>query len=192
MRKNYFRAKSIKLNEQNCNDLSELINDFLSQKPQEITKANELAKILAKPTRTIKEEIELETIEQIKGSQNSELKGLLNVFRENISKTITPQEFADAFAQTLTYSLFLTKLNLQNPNEKLTLNNISSYTPQSFALIKDILKFIQVLDKYSNLKPYIERILHIINHINAFELMSDLKFTKDEEKDPYIYFYEDF
>jgi hypothetical protein len=40
--------KTIKLNEVNCTQVAELINDFLSQKPQEITKANELAKILAK------------------------------------------------------------------------------------------------------------------------------------------------
>ncbi|MCE2687044.1 MAG: N-6 DNA methylase [Rickettsiales bacterium] len=190
--KSLLEQKTITLNQQNCQDLTALINDFLSQKPQEITKASELAKILASPTRTIKEEIEIELERQIKEKNKLELEGLFDVFKENIFAKITVQEFADAFAQTLTYSLFLTKLNLQNPNQKLLLNNISSHIPQSFALIKDILKFIQVLDKYSTLKPYIERILHIVNHINAFELANDLKFTQDEEKDPYIYFYEDF
>jgi len=184
--------KTIKLNEENCKQVSELINDFLSQKPQEITKANELAKILAKPTRTIKEEINDSVEESLQNKEYSKLTGLLDVFKENISEMITPHEFADAFAQTLTYSLFLTKLNLVDQSEKLTLGNIGNYTPQSFALIKDILIFVQKLDKYPNLKPYIERILHIINHINAFELASDLQFIQGEEKDPYIYFYEDF
>ena len=184
--------KNISIEETTSKKLIELIEDFLSQKPQTITKANDLAKILAKPTRTIKEEIERQINEDIKESQNSELKGLFSVFQEKLIKNMTPDEFADAFAQTLTYSLFLTKLNLKKPNDKLDLNNISVHIPQSFALIKDILRFIQVLDKYPNLKPYIERILHIINHVNAFELLSDLKFTRDEEKDPYIYFYEDF
>ena len=190
--KSLLEQKTITLNQQNCQDVTALINDFLSQKPQEIAKASELAKILASPTRTIKEEIEIELERQIKEKKKLELEGLFDVFKENIFAKITVQEFADTFAQTLTYSLFLTKLNLQNPNQKLLLNNISSHIPQSFALIKDILKFIQVLDKYSTLKPYIERILHIVNHINAFELANDLKFTQDEEKDPYIYFYEDF
>lgn len=190
--KSLFEQKTITLNQQNCQDLTALINDFLSQKPQEITRAKDLAEKLAQPTKTIREELVLATTEDATNNKNQELKGLLKVFKENISEKITAQEFADAFAQTLTYSLFLTKLSLQNPNQKLLLNNISSHIPQSFALIKDILKFIQVLDKYLNLKPYIERILHIVNNINSFELAKDLKFTQDEEKDPYIYFYEDF
>ena len=190
--KSLLEQKTITLNQQNCQDLTALINDFLSQKPQEITRAKDLAEKLAQPTKTIREELVLATTEDATNNKNQELKGLLKVFKENISEKITAQEFADAFAQTLTYSLFLTKLSLQNPNQKLLLNNIASYIPQSFALIKDILKFIQVLDKYSTLKPYIERILHIVNNINSFELAKDLKFTQDEEKDPYIYFYEDF
>ena len=64
--KSLLEQKNIALNQQNCQDVTALINDFLSQKPQEITKASELAKILASPTRTIKEEIEIELERQIK------------------------------------------------------------------------------------------------------------------------------
>jgi hypothetical protein len=109
--------KTIKLSEANCTQVAELINDFLSQKTSGITKANELAKILAKPTRTIKEELNDSVEECLQNKEQSKLTGLLDVFKENISEVITPHEFADAFAQTLTYSLFLTKLNLQNQNE---------------------------------------------------------------------------
>jgi predicted helicase len=87
--------------------------------------------------------------------------------------------------------LFLTKITTIS-TEKLTLNNIASITPKSFALIKDILAFIDEIDDYPELKPYIERIFYIINHTQADQVTLDLQSTKDEFEDPYIHFYENF
>jgi predicted helicase len=182
--------KTIKLSEQNCNDLRDLINDFLSQKPQEIVKARDLAEKLSKPTRTIKEEIN-DIVTDSESDKTSRIIGTYKVFKAEISENITPEDFADAFAQTLTYSLFLTKITLTS-SEKLTLSNIANLTPKSFALIKDILAFINEIEDYPQLKPYIEMIFHIINHTNAFEVVSDLQNNKDEFEDAYIHFYENF
>ena len=182
--------KTIKLSEQNCNDLTDLINDFLSQKPQEIVKARDLAEKLSKPTRTIKEEIN-DIVTDSESDKTSRIIGTYKVFKAEISENITPEDFADAFAQTLTYSLFLTKITLTS-SEKLTLLNIANLTPKSFALIKDILAFINEIEDYPQLKPYIERIFHIINYTNAFEVVSDLQNSKDEFEDAYIHFYENF
>ncbi len=182
--------KTIKLSEQNCTQVSNLINDFLSQKPQEIVKARDLAEKLSKPTRTIKEEIN-DIVTESESDKTSRIIGTYKVFKAEISENIAPEDFADAFAQTLTYSLFLTKITLTS-SEKLTLSNIANLTPKSFALIKDILAFINEIEDYPQLKPYIERIFHIINHTNAFEVVSDLQNNKDEFEDAYIHFYENF
>lgn len=182
--------RTIKLNEINCTQVVELINDFLSQKPQEITKARDLAEKLSKPTRTIKEEIN-DIVKDSESDKTSRIIGTYKVFKEEISENITHEDFADAFAQTLTYSLFLTKITLSS-QEKLTLSNIANSTPKSFALIKDILAFINEIENYPQLKPYIERIFHIINYTNAFEVVSDLQNNKDEFEDAYIHFYENF
>lgn len=167
-----------------------MINDFLSQKPGEIVKARDLAEKLSKPTRTIKEEIN-DIVTDQEDDKTSRIIGTYKVFKAEISENITPEDFADAFAQTLTYSLFLTKITLTSA-EKLTLLNIANLTPKSFALIKDILAFINEIEDYPQLKPYIERIFHIINHTNAFEVISDLQNNKDEFEDAYIHCYENF
>jgi len=188
--KSLLEQKTIKLNEQNCNDLKDLINDFLSQKPQEIVKARDLAEKLSKPTRTIKEEIN-DIVTDSESNKNSRIVGTYNVFKTEISENITPEDFADAFAQTLTYSLFLTKIT-QTVQQDLTLLNIANLTPKSFALIKDILSFIGEIENYPQLKPYIERIFFIINNTDAFEVVADLQKSKDEFEDAYIHFYENF
>ena len=181
--------KEVQLDPKKCSDFKELIDGFLSQSPMVVKTAEELAQALAKPTRTIKQEVEEET----KLKKNlSELVGLWNSFKKTISEKIKASEFADAFSQTLTYSLFSTKLNLKNQNEKLDLNNISNHLPGSFALVQDILRFIDILKKLPKIKPYLESIFHIINHMDTERILKSLKFTQDQEKDAYIYFYEDF
>jgi len=181
--------KNIKLDEQKCNELAKLITDFLSQTPEKIVKARDLAEKLSKPTRTIKDEIN--TIVQTNNATYSKILGTYKVFKESISENITPSDFADAFAQTLTYSLFLTKIT-QTVQPDLTLSNIANLTPKSFALIKDILSFINDIENYPQLEPYIERIFFIINNTNAFEVVADLQKSKDEFEDAYIHFYENF
>ena len=86
--KSLFEQKIITLNQQNCQDVTALINDFLSQKPQEITRAKDLAEKLAQPTKTIREELVLATTEDATNNKNQELKGLLKVFKENTLKTL--------------------------------------------------------------------------------------------------------
>jgi hypothetical protein len=183
-------VKDVKLSSQDYHDFIDLINDFLSQKPQQIVKAVDLADKLSKPTRTIRQEIK-DIVTNLKTDRSSRIIGTYKVFKTEISENISPEDFADAFAQTLTYSLFLTKITLKS-QEELSLLNIASLTPKSFALIKDILAFINEIDDYPKLKPYVERLFSIINQTNAFEVVKDLQSSKDEFEDAYIHFYENF
>ena len=183
----------IQLHEATCQKVTkvtELIESFLAQKPQEIVKAKDLAEKLSKPTRTIKAEIN-DILKDPQSSQNSRIVGTFKVFKTEISENITAADFADAFAQTLTYSLFLTKITSLSP-KKLTLSNIANLIPTSFALIKDILVFITEIEKYPQLKPYLECLFHLINHTKTKEVLEDLQNKKEEYEDPYIHFYENF
>ena len=188
--KNILEQRKIQLNETACREISNLVDDFLSQRPMIITKAKNLAEKLSKPTRTIKEEI-YRILSSEEYEKNSQIEGIFKVFQTEISENITKEDFSDCFAQTFTYSLFLTKITL-NSADKITLYNISSITPQSFALIKDILSFINQIENYPTLKPYVECLLHIINHTDADCITQDLKTNKNEFEDPYIHFYENF
>ena len=184
-------SKEVQLDPKKCSDFKELIDGFLSQSPSPtvVKDKKELAEALAKPTWMIKQEVEKET----KLKKNlPELEGLWNSFKKTISDKIKASEFADAFSQTLTYSLFLTKLNLKNQNQKLELDNISNHLSGSFVLVKNILRFIDILKELPKIKPYLKSTLHIINHMDTEKILKSLKFTQDQEKDAYIYFYEDF
>ena len=183
--------EKVRLDPKNWREFQKLIDGFLSESPSPtvVKDKKELAEALAKPTWMIKQEVEEET----KLKKNlPELDGLWESFKKTISDKIKVSEFADAFSQTLTYSLFLTKLNLKNQNQKLELDNISNHLPGFFGLVKNILRFIDILKELPKIKPYLKSILHIINHMDTEKILKSLKFTQDQEKDAYIYFYEDF
>ncbi len=77
----------------------------------------DLAERLSKPTRTVKEEIK-DIVTAFETDRTSRIIGTYKVFRAEISENISPEDFADAFAQTLTYSLFLTKITLKDQQSK--------------------------------------------------------------------------
>ena len=117
------------------------------------------------------------------------------------------QEFADAFAQTLGYGLFMAKLNAGEMTA-VTLVNAKSHIPTNFALLRELVDFLDELDRdeYRGIRWLVEEILSIMNALDLNAIHEDLAFTKrqgrlfartEEErllfaKDPYVYFYEGF
>src|SRR5690606_27498550 len=117
--------------------------------------------------------------------------------------------FADAFAQMLGYGLFLARLNANA--EPVTLANAREYVPGSFRLIRELVEFLTELDRpeYAAIRWVVEEILSIVNGLDLSAINRDLSFNnrkaigqkvkgEDEEehrlfeRDPFVYFYEDF
>ncbi len=153
--------------------------------------------------------LEVELTRQEKTNQGERLYGLYIAFKKQISETITLSEFADAFAQTLSYGLFLSKLNANGYS--LHLGNAKQYIPKSFRLIEELVGFIDDLDDkfYNDIRWVVDEVLSITNGLDVLSIKEDLSFrnckrgtrrltAKDEEewrlfsRDPFVYFYEDF
>ncbi len=96
------------------------------------------------------------------------------------------EDFSDALAQTLTYSLFLAKLN--HPFEKINLDNVRSSIPKNFAVIREMADFLKKLDGIKEIQWLLNEILSSINHVDMDSILKDL----NDDKDPYLYFYETF
>ena len=150
----------------------------------------------------------LEELErQEKEHQEGRLYGLYAVFKKEVFQALALKEFADAFAQTLGYGLFLAKLNAKEMTA-VTLGNAKRHIPTNFALLRELVNFLDELDQdeYRGIRWLVEEILSIMNALDLTAIHEDLAFTKrqgrqsapteDERllfaKDPYVYFYEDF
>ncbi|EDP4548167.1 TPA: type ISP restriction/modification enzyme [Campylobacter jejuni] len=177
-------------------ELNELFSIFFSKIPNPINLALDFANHLSLRTRILKDELLL-------SSKNETLLSLFNTFKETLYKELSYEEFCDSFAQTLTYSLFLAKLNNDTAKE-IDLNNAKKFIPKSFPLIRSMSGFLDdSFENLENIKWLLEEIINIINHIDITSIIKELNKTGEKDlfnrptilsthKDPYLHFYETF
>lgn len=177
-------------------ELVNVIQGFLSQAPKGVSNAKDLAKALAARTRNLKEFLQAELESHQHDNEHGPLLGLYDTFRGNISAELSVSEFCDAFAQMLSYGLFLAKLNADT--QTIDLYNAKKFIPQSFELIKELIGFLDHLenDVYKDVKWIVDEVLSILNNLDLTAIQETLSFNQKnsggEAADPYLYFYEDF
>ncbi len=200
-------SQRFKLNPDKVAAVQALIGQFFSTPPLKIARAKKLAEELSVRSRWLRDFMAIELVRQEKEHQEGRLYGLYSVFKRDVFHQLSLKEFADAFAQTLSYGLFLAKLNA-GANVDVTLVNAKEHISVNFELIRELVDFLDELkrEEYAAAKWLIEEILSIMNGLNLEAIHEDLAFTKrqgrllkdtEEErllfaKDPYVYFYEDF
>ncbi len=172
-------------------ELLEFFTLFFSKNPKPIANAKDFADALALRTRILKDELLL-------NDTNEYLLSLFNTFREVLYKELEYENFCDSFAQTLTYSLFLSRLN-NTTQENINLVNAKKFIPKSFPLIRAMSGFLDNLEELVSIKWLIEEIISIINHIDISEMIKELNKISQKDllgdslhKDPYLHFYETF
>lgn len=188
--------------------LEVLVGKFFRETPQGVNNAEELARALAIRTRTLKEFLETALKEDDAETKTPRLFGLYQVFKQLVAGEFLPYEFADSYAQMLTYGLFLAKLNAEA--QTVTLKNTQDFIPQSFELIRELTLFLRDLEDvpYQGIRWVLEEILTILNYLDLKAIQESLSFNKHTQgskktnaltpegsplsADPYLYFYEDF
>ncbi|WRA26007.1 N-6 DNA methylase [Helicobacter pylori] len=172
-------SKPLKPNPQTEHDLIELFKSFFNYEAAPITNAKDFATHLSVPTRYLKDAL-------ITYQKDEQVYSIFNNFKEYLYEELSFEDFSDAFAQTLTYSLFLAKLN--HPFEKINLDNVRSSIPKNFAVIREMADFLKKLDAIKEIQWLLNEILSLINHVDMDSIIKDL----NDDKDPYLHFYETF
>ncbi|WQR74788.1 N-6 DNA methylase [Helicobacter pylori] len=172
-------SKPLKPNPQTERDLIELFKGFFNHEAAPITNAKDFANALSAPTKYLKDAL-------IAYQKDTQVSSIFKNFKEYLYEELSFKDFSDAFAQTLTYSLFLAKLN--HPCEKINLDNVRSSIPKNFAVIREMADFLKKLDAIKEIQWLLNEILSLINHVDMDSIIKDL----NDDKDPYLHFYETF
>ena len=198
-----------RLREDRVAAVGKLLQGFFSTAPEGIGRAQQLALALATRSKLLRDYLGEELVRQEREHKEGRLYGLFQIFRDQVFHELTLKEFADAFAQMLAYGLFLARLN--SDSEPVTLHNAREYVPGSFRLIRELVDFLTELEKaeYRDVRWVVEEVLSIVNALDLPAILEDLSFRQrkaisrkvraaDEEehrlfeRDPFIYFYEDY
>ncbi|WP_240447574.1 type ISP restriction/modification enzyme [Helicobacter pylori] len=172
-------SKPLKPKPQTERDLIELFKSFFNHEAAPITNAKDFATHLSPRTKYLKDAL-------IQYHEEQQVSSIFKNFKEYLYEELSFEDFSDAFAQTLTYSLFLAKLN--HPFEKINLDNVRSSIPKNFAVIREMADFLKKLDEIKEIQWLLNEILSSINHVDMDSILKDL----NDDKDPYLHFYETF
>ena len=168
--------------ELNIEKFNRLIQRFLSFAVPSIKDPESLAHILAKRAMILKDVV----LENMDGDE--QLQYLYQAFREHLMAGMKKSEFADAYAQTVVYGLFMARFTIKG---KLTRENVAFRgVPKSLRVVHEIFKYVA-----SDLPDYLEWILEeliaILNNVDVEELKRRFHFGNGEF-DPFLHFYETF
>lgn len=182
--------KGIKPLPENFGNFENLIKDFCVHVGQTIKSSKKLAEMMAGKARLLSDIIEKSLTSDEENQENSTLKEQMLAFKQILIHDITPQGFADVYAQTIAYGMFAARLH--DP----TLDNFSrqeaaELIPKSNPFLRKLFGYIAGPDIDDRIKWVVENLSEIFLACNVSDILKSYgKATKME--DPIIHFYETF
>jgi len=171
--------------------LFNLFERFFSFSLPRITSAKSLAEELAKRTQFLRDEvISIEMEEEIKAGQKA-IYGFYETFKRYLIGALTPEQFADLYAQTIAYGLFAARSRSEESEGKFNRESAFSYIPQTIGILRDVFRFISIEDPPESLKVIVDDIAEVLNVTEVKKILHQY-FTEGKGKDPIIHFYETF
>lgn len=170
-------------------NITNLFQDFYSTETPTVTNSKELASRLAGVTHFIRDRI----TDALQGGDESIQKALqarYNAFRELLLPALKPEEFADLYAQAMTYGLFAAKLSAPE-GDKFSLTTAYQYLFGNKFLRRLFSDVSEELDEIDIIRPYLLDIVSLLNRADFVSILADFgKRTRTE--DPVVHFYETF
>ena len=158
-----------------------LVNDFLLWQPIVPTTAQGLAAFLAPLTRILRDEV-ADALGRNNGNELSPLRRLANEWRGLLFPEAEDAQFADAYAQTLTYGLLLAKFE---GADNLQPAQASAALQMEHGLLAEAISLLEARSVREELLMPIELLERAINAVDQGAIQS-------REEDPWLYFYEQF
>ena len=172
----------------NIEQFAALMGRYFSFSLPAITDPKNLANALAKRTRFLRDEIiALELQEEAKQGK----KVLLNFyesFKKLLINNLTLEQFADLYAQTLTYGIFVARTRSDDDFKR---DRIYAYIPSTLGILKSIFKFISWEEPPQALVVLIDDISDILFNTKINDILHQFYF-EGKGTDPIVHFYETF
>ncbi len=171
---------------ENQDELSALLDRFLDfALPQTFT-AESLAVELAKRTRLLRDVIG-EQFRQEKDAPGV-LAGFFEAFQTYLIGSLTPEEFADLFAQTITYGLFAARIRA---GDRFNRRAAFDHIPHTIGVLRDLFRFISLGDLPDPLAWCVDDIAEVLAVADAPGILNSY-YREGKGGDPIVHFYETF
>lgn len=174
----------------NTEKIAALLDQFLNYTGEIISNPENLAQQMARLTKAIR----LATITALSQEEN---KGELHQLKQGFSEVLLPQltdpDFADMYAQTISYGLFAARVgHAQNPgDEGFTRRTAGTYIPATNPFLKRLFNTIVETDAVSQIDWAIDDLVQLLAQVDMGSILENFG-QRTRQDDPVVHFYETF
>lgn len=173
---------------ENIEKFKELFDLFFSFSLPKVQTARSLAIELARRTRFLRDEVISVEMEENDSKGHKQIMGFYEAFNKYLIATLTEKQFADLYAQTITYGLFAARTRAEGEfNRKLAFD----FIPHTIGILRDVFRFISLEDQPKSLQIIVEDIVEILNAADTEKILREYH-RAGKGRDPIIHFYETF
>ena len=176
-------------------ELEDALRAFLSGTPEKIKSGRRLAEIMGGKARRIRDNVRRFLNEE--AERNKELLRVYETIKRLLVHDLTTDAFADMYAQTLVYGLFVARFHDDSP-KNFSRQEARELIPASNPFLRHFFDHIAGADFDKRLAYIVDELCEVFSLADVHALMqeyfkaSDLWGEKHEAPDPVIHFYEDF
>lgn len=173
--------------EEQISAFTKLISKLIEAKPQPINSARILAETLAAKAKVIAAilSIALSKSGTNQTKEDEDLHIKLDAFKKFLVHDMTEEQFADFYAQTIVYGMFIARIYDKTPSS-FSLQEASELIPSINPFLKKIFKQLALAELHSGVKWIVEELIEI------FKVTKMERILHNYGKDPLVHFYEDF
>ena len=169
---------------ENCDQFKDLFETFFSFSLPKVKSARSLAIELAKRTRFLRDEVIAVEMEEDGTKGQKQIIGVFEAFKKYLIGTLTERQFADLYAQTITYGLFAARTRANGEfNRRLAFD----YIPNTIGILRDVFRFISLEEPPKSLQIIVEDIAELL-HITDVKKILHEYYSTGKGKDPIIHF----
>lgn len=171
---------------ENAEDLHALLERFFAFSLPKAFTAESLAVELAKRTRFLRDVVEQQLVQE--KSAPGVLSGFFEAFQTYLIGTLTPEDFADLFAQTITYGLFAARTRA---GEGFSRRAAFDSIPHTIGVLRDLFRFISLGDLPAQLAWCVDDLAEVLAVADTPGIL-DRYYHEGKGSDPIVHFYETF
>jgi len=182
--------KGIKPLSENFGRFENLIKDFCTHTGQTIKSPKKLAEMMAGKARHLSGIVGKALTGDEDHREDSTLKDQMAAFKQFLIHDITPQGFADVYAQTIVYGMFAARLHDSTP-DAFSRQKAAELIPKSNPFLRKLFGYIAGPDIDDRIKWVVDSLTNIFQACSIKEILKN--HGRDAKmEDPIIHFYETF
>ncbi|MDD3940215.1 MAG: N-6 DNA methylase [Candidatus Pacebacteria bacterium] len=181
----------IEFNEDNYILLGDTIKDFINESREPIKSGIVLAKVMAGKARRIRDNINI-FLSSEDDKKNENLLSIYGVIKKLLLDDLNYEKFADMYAQTVVYGLFVARYHDKSP-ENFSRQEARDLIPASNPFLRHFFDHITGASFDERIEIIVNELCEEFTNADVNAIIHDYyNVEKDNSKDPIVHFYEDF